>query len=296
MKIFFLLNPSNPKRLWDYREAAGQAARRSGGVARFGQVDRSRPPMTEPLLHQAMEEGCERVVVVGGDGTLNRAVNALHQMHRLATVSLGVVPAGTCNDFARTLGFSRKRVDEAMRIACTAPARECDLGQMDKMLFLNNAGFGRRKPLLPVRRMRPFRTLRSFQPTPVIARWDKGTLEGQFFMGLACNAPYFSGGLYFSRNARLHDNLLDIYLVPRMPKWKLVPKLLLGRFGRPVTSRQMITLRVGRIEFESEGDLWPQADGEPAPVKAARRVVFGVAPEKVMIVVPQTARAAAFWD
>ena len=114
-------------------------------------------------------------------------------------------------------------------------------------------------------------------------------------MAMACNAPYFSNGLHFSKNARVNDGLLDVHLVPRMPKWKLVPRLLLARFGRPVASRHMITLRVAHIEFESLSDLWPQADGEPAAAKPVHRVAFGIAMEKVKIVVPPTARSTAFW-
>ena len=102
-------------------------------------------------------------------------------------------------------------------------------------------------------------------------------------MALACNGPFFSGGLHFSRKPLINDGLLDAYFVPALPKWKLFTHLIAGRLGKPVRPRQLITVQVKRIEIQAQSDLWPQADGEP-PSKAVRRVVFSVSPEKAMIV------------
>ena len=294
VKIFFLLNPSQPKYQWDYREAAARAAHRFGWTARFGQVDRERPLSSENLLRQALEEECTRIVAIGGDGTLHRAVNFLWRQNRLKTIEIAVAPAGTCNDFARAMGLSRKKFDEALRVACAGHPRATDLALMDDEMFLNNAGFGRRLVPAARRRLRPLRALRSFQPIPLHATWEKGSIEGTFYMALACNSRFFSGGLYFSKNPRVNDGLLDIYLVPRMTKWKLLPRLLMGRLGRPVGSRQIVTLRVHHLDIETTVDLWPQADGEP-PVKATRRVRFSIAPEKAMIVAPEKLKEPSLW-
>lgn len=284
MKIFFLMNPSKMKNRWDFRDIAAKTAKTHGWLARFGDIDRSHPASMERTLSQALEEGCSRIVCVGGDGTLHRAINLLAKQNVLTTTEIAVIPAGTCNDFARLLGFNRRYWTEALRVACAGKAKAMDLGQMDDDLFLNNAGFGRR-PIPKAKRLKPLQALRGFKPIPLRATWDKGSIEGTFYMGLACNAPFYSGGLHFSKNMSLTDNLLDIYLIPAMPKWKLFSLLALGRLGRPTRFRRLITLRLTRIEIESQTDLWPQADGEP-PAKATRRVVFAVAPEKAMIVAP----------
>ena len=295
MKIFFLLNPSRPKQMWDLREAAGRAARRHGATARFGQVERGRSASSEHLIRQAWEEECSRLVVIGGDGTLHGVLNTLHRQRHLSAMELAIVPAGTCNDFARGLGLSRRRIQEALRAACAGEPRAVDLARMNGELFINNAGFGRQMPASPAkRRVKPLRTLRHFEAIPLRARWEKGSIEGSFFMGLACNAPFFSGGLHFSKNVRLNDGLLDVHLLPRVPKWKLVPLLMMGRLGRSVRWRQMITLRVPRLEIEAEKDLWPQADGEP-PSGPVRRLTFSIAEEKAMIVVSGAPKAHRLW-
>src|SRR5262245_59771058 len=77
MKIFFLLNPSSAKNRWDWREIAARHAKRQGWTPRFGEVDRHLPQSSDRLLDQALEEDCSRVVVLGGDGSLHRTINAL---------------------------------------------------------------------------------------------------------------------------------------------------------------------------------------------------------------------------
>jgi len=282
MKIFFLLNPSRVKNRWDWREMAARHARRAGWTPRFGEIDRSLPRSTDRLLDQALEEGCSRIAVVGGDGTLHRVINALSQMHALKTVELATVPAGTCNDFARFIGLRRRNVQKAFLLACSGKARPVDLGSMDSELFLNNAGFGR-KPASPGKKVRSLQAIRAFRPTLLRARWDRGSMEGSFYMALVCNAPYFSRGLHFSKNIRLDDGLLDVYLMPAIPKWRVLSLFALGRLGRPARFKRLVALRVPRLEVTAESDLWPQADGEP-PIKPVRRVTFSVSPEKAMIV------------
>jgi diacylglycerol kinase (ATP) len=284
VKIFFLLNPSRVKNRWDWREIAARNAKRYGWTPRFGEVDRLLPNSTPRLLEQALEEDCSRLVVVGGDGSLHRTVNALAQKKKLKSVEVAVVPAGTCNDFARLLGLRRKRVENAFRLACSGKALATDLGLMDQDIFVNNAGFGRRPPT-PGKRTKPLQTLRTFHPLHLKVEWDRGTIEGSFYMGLVCNAPFFSGGLHFSKNISLRDGLLDVYLMPAMPKWKLLPILALGRLGRPTRFKRLISLRVPSLNIHTESDVWPQADGEP-PASATRRVSFAVCPEKAMIVFP----------
>jgi diacylglycerol kinase (ATP) len=284
MKIFFLLNPSRRQSMWDLREQAARAAKRSGSTPRFGEVDRLQVHSTEHLLGQAIEEGCSRVVGIGGDGTLHEIINRLAQKKRLSKMEVAVVPAGTCNDFARSLGLRERRLGQAFEVACAGKPRLTDLGQMDSKLFLNNAGIGRR-PLAQRRRLLPLQTLRRFQPIPLRIRWDRGSIEGSFFMTLVCNAPFFSGGLHFSSSLNTQDGLLDVYLVPALPKWQLLPILAWAKLGRPARFRRLVSLRVTRMEIEASADLWPQADGEP-PLKALRHVVFAVSPEKAMIVTP----------
>src|SRR4051812_27383065 len=119
MKIFFLLNPSRAKNSWSYREIGARQAKRHGWNPRFGEVDRTLAHSTEQLIDQALQEDCSRLVVIGGDGSLHRVINILSQRKKLSSLELAVIPAGTCNDFARFLGLRRRRLENAFRLACS---------------------------------------------------------------------------------------------------------------------------------------------------------------------------------
>lgn len=291
MKIFFLLNPSEPSHTWDYRNRVAAEAKKAGWTPRFGTVDRRNPDSTYELLRQAIEEKCMRVVAVGGDGSLNRVLDQLRKLKALGRIEVGVIPLGTCNDFARYLGLSPRHQTESIRHACNGDAQPVDLGLMGNQLFINNAGFGRRPSSgKNVKRLIAWRTLqafREFEPIPLTARWEKGAVQGEFYMALVCNAPYFSNGMHFSRAPRPDDGLFDVYLVPVIPKWSLWPRFVLGRLGRALGTHRMLVLKTGELEIEARTDLWPQVDGEPPPLRPVRKVVFKLVPEKAMLVFPK---------
>jgi len=286
MKIFFLMNPSRQRGLRNFRAQASQTAQRQNHAAYFGEVDRRAPDAMAHLLDQAVEKGCTRIIALGGDGTYNRLIRLLAAKQLLETMEIGLIPGGTCNDFLRRWRFSPLRPGEALRFACGGQAIATDLGELNGELFLNNAGFGRRVSTAPRRKVDAFRSMRQFEAVPLRARWDQGHIEGLFYMGLVCNSPYFSKGLYFSKAVAIDDGRLDIFLVPKMPKTKLAALLLLGRLGRPLRTRQLVTLRLERLVIESERDLWPQVDGEPAGAEPARELRFCISKLKALIVRP----------
>jgi diacylglycerol kinase (ATP) len=95
-------------------------------LARLGPVSMLAPDSVESFDREvaAAAGGRDVVVVAGGDGTFNRALNALRD--RLADVNLGLVPMGTGNDFARTLGLPRD-ARAAARVLVQGIDREVDV-------------------------------------------------------------------------------------------------------------------------------------------------------------------------
>jgi diacylglycerol kinase (ATP) len=87
-------------------------------VARTGN-----PGELDGVLHRA---GCRRIVVAGGDGSLHSVVAALFRRHELEKRTLGLIPLGTGNDFARTLGIPPD-AGEAAAIIVAGSVRKMDL-------------------------------------------------------------------------------------------------------------------------------------------------------------------------
>jgi len=83
----------------------------------------SNPGELDGVLHRA---GCRSIVVAGGDGSLHAVVTALHRRHELAERTLGLIPLGTGNDFARALGIPLDPGEAAAALVAGKP-RPMDL-------------------------------------------------------------------------------------------------------------------------------------------------------------------------
>jgi diacylglycerol kinase (ATP) len=78
------------------------------------------PGELDGVLHRA---GCRSIVVAGGDGSLHAVVSALHRRHELSERTLGLIPLGTGNDFARTLGIPLDPGEAAAALVNGKPRR-----------------------------------------------------------------------------------------------------------------------------------------------------------------------------
>lgn len=92
------------------------------------------------LAQSAAERGADEVVAVGGDGTLNEVVRGVAAADALDDVTIGVVPAGTGNDFATNIGITG--IDDAFHVLEDGERRQLDLGVADDRPFLNSCVAG----------------------------------------------------------------------------------------------------------------------------------------------------------
>ena len=95
------------------------------------------PRHATELAREAAGRGAETVIAFGGDGTLTETAAGL----RHTRTALGVVPAGTGNDFIKTIGTPREWRD-ALEFILTHPARPVNSGMMNDRFFLNVGGAG----------------------------------------------------------------------------------------------------------------------------------------------------------
>ena len=86
---------------------------------------------------KAAEAGAELIVVGGGDGTISAAAGALAG----SGTSLGILPLGTLNHFARDLGIPMK-LDEAAKVIAAGHARRVDVAEVNGRTFINNSAIG----------------------------------------------------------------------------------------------------------------------------------------------------------
>ena len=174
--------------------------------------------------------GVTRLIVGGGDGTLGAVGSRM--AHRGAT--LGVMPLGTANDFARTLAIPGD-LDEAARIIARGQVRRVDLGRANDAHFLNVASLGMSaaatSELSPgmKRTLGPFAYLyagaRAFTRCPsfrVRVRNGPDSVETDAHQLVVGNGRFYGGGVLVARQSSLEDGMLHAYALGTQGRWHLL--------------------------------------------------------------------------
>jgi YegS/Rv2252/BmrU family lipid kinase len=235
----------------------------------------------------------ERVIVVGGDGTIAPGA----ELAARRGVPLAVVPAGTANDFARAHGLPED-IDEAIALAADpgAPTRRLELAEMDGRPFVNVAGAG----LAPAaaERAKPFK--RALGPTAyaagaVMAGASEdpiavtATVDGQpAFAGHAWQVTVASTGA-FGGGAEIDDadpadGRLDLVVVPESSRAALPKVALAMRRGTLTRLEEVVHRRGTEVLVHVPGQIPFNVDGEI--VEAGPTVRFTVRPGAFALLVP----------
>ena len=113
--------------------------------AAWGEVTRlttTAPGTAIAQIRRAVETGAERVLVLGGDGTLHEAANGLLQARVADRPPIAILPAGTGNDYAKLAGTIGLRPAEAIARLAAGTVRRFDVGVAWEEYFLNSIGIG----------------------------------------------------------------------------------------------------------------------------------------------------------
>jgi len=191
------------------------------------------------LARRCVSDGVEALVVVGGDGMVHLAVQAVAG----TGIPLGIVPAGTGNDVARYFDLPRKNPAAAVDTVIAGRTRTVDLARSGTKFFVTvlSAGFDAivnkraNEMTWPKGQMRynlaTVAELRTFQPLSYTLDLDGRTVHLQAMLVAVGNGPSFGGGLRITEGARLDDGMLDVVVIRPMSRAALVrtyPKLFSG--------------------------------------------------------------------
>lgn len=221
------------------------------------------------LARKAVADGVDALVVCGGDGMVHLALPAVAG----TDVPLGILPAGTGNDTARSVGIPlRDPVAAATRLLAWQP-RRIDLARSGDRWFATvlAAGFDAvvneraNRMSWPRGQMRyNFATLaelRTFEPLRYELSLDGENLQLEAMLVAVGNGPSFGGGLRIAEGATIDDGLLDVVVIGPVSKLELVrtyPKLFRGtHVNHPQFSRR----RVRQVTIACPG-IVGYADGE----------------------------------
>ncbi len=239
------------------------------------------------------------VVACGGDGTIQDIVNALAAAEESHAV-LGLMPVGRCNDFARSLGVPTDP-QLATEILTSGRSRRVDLARAGERYFCTVAAIGfdaavsrfvnemrmpLRGPLAYV--YGTFRTLFRYQTPNLRLQGDFGEYVGPAFIAACANTPSYGGAMSIAPDADVHDGLIDICLVTRIAKrrvLRLLPRVMAGSHG---TLPEVRMLRSGLVKIAPEDsssqiEVW--ADGEPI---GKLPITVESVPNAINVMLPET--------
>jgi diacylglycerol kinase (ATP) len=250
------------------------------------------------LARSAVARGFRTVVAVGGDGTWGNVGSALIRSGR--PVRLGLVPAGTGCDLAKSLGIPGDDVAACARIILAGHARAIDVGRVlpDDRYFLNVSGFGYDIAVIEdswnVRWLGggalylycALRQIHRFPGFPVEMAADGGApVRRELLMLTVANARVFGGGFRIAPEADLSDGLLDATVFANMgvlSRLQTLVRLLRGTHVVPpvVTASRARTFRL-RFErppaYETDGE-WNQAVSSELRIECVPRALEVLAP------------------
>lgn len=222
------------------------------------------------------DNGAQRILAVGGDGTLNEVTNGIYQAGGTAT--LGLVPVGHGSDFARTIG-SVGSVEQAVLRACEGEAQPIDLGLVryadgTERAFINIAGLGfdakvaqrAQRSRLPGSNL-PYlgsalMTLMGFRNITVTVTTDARTFETPAVFVQIANAQYMGGGFHFAPMAKIDDGLLDVCIVGDFGKLELVRQIPGVYRGKHCSHAKFTHMTTRRVHISAKEEAIVQLDGE----------------------------------
>jgi diacylglycerol kinase (ATP) len=117
------------------------ASRLRERLGAFDHATTSAPGDEVRLADRALDAGCTAIIAVGGDGTWSKVADRIVRSGR-RDVALGLLPAGTGNDFAKSLGIRADRIENILGGIVEGRRRTIDVGRAASRFFLNVVGFG----------------------------------------------------------------------------------------------------------------------------------------------------------
>jgi YegS/Rv2252/BmrU family lipid kinase len=244
----------------------------------FGFVISERPGHAGELVAQAVERGCRHVLAVGGDGTVNECANGIFRQHAAPTeeVTLGVMPIGTGNDWARTHRIPKDYAGVAALMASGASRLQdvgvAAFGDGSVRHFVNVAGLGFDAHVveaLPDRTLGPMaylvglaKGLLAYRAVPLGLTFAGRRIDTRAFVLFFAIGRYCGSGMNVAPQAEVDDGRFDITLIQDLSRWEVLKSLRRLFDGTLLTHPKVLALREAEASVESETAQPVEADGE----------------------------------
>ena len=270
MKAMVIYNPRSGKKQAPRIKAIAEAVRQEIG-AELELREIEGPGHGTVLAREAVAQGFDRVISVGGDGTNNAIAQGLLG----SPVPMGIVAMGSGNGYARSLGLPLEPT-AALRHALTSPAAAMDVCYLNEHLFLGTAGIGfdarvaHRFDKSKGRGMFGYakiivQEILGAAPMPVRVTIDGTTTEHQVLMLVFCNTREFGNGADISPGSKPDDGMAELRVV-RKPGFFPLIKAFVQIYTHKADNSSYIRNLTATKARVWQRDTIAHLDGEPLEV------------------------------
>ncbi|MEH7353812.1 diacylglycerol kinase [Neobacillus drentensis] len=220
----------------------------------------------------AVERQYDIVIAAGGDGTIHEVVNGLAEQEYRP--KLGIIPAGTTNDFARALHIPRD-VGAAVNIITKGELIPVDIGRINDRYFINIAGGGRITELtyeVPSRLktmlgqlayyLKGVEMLPSIKASDLKIEYDGKLFEGEAMMFLVGLTNSIGGFEKLAPDASINDGLFSLLILKKVNLAEFIRIATLAIRGEHVNDTNVIYTQANRIKVYSDEKVQLNLDGE----------------------------------
>jgi len=297
LKARFIFNPHSGRN----RRSPVLRDRALAFIARHGWdatvVETLYPRHASELAGAAVDDGCELVVAIGGDGTMNEVATPLVG----TPVVFGLIPCGSGNGLGRHLGIPGPGRGAFRTLGAGAPVA-IDTGLVNSSPFFNAMGLGFEADIsvrfsqltsrgLPGYVRVGVRSFFAHEPERCRIEHAGGVTEAEAFTLAILNSDQYGSDARIAPGARVDDGQFDLVAIPRVNAFqagRLLWHLATQRFER---APRVTRLRGDRFVIEREKPGWIHTDGEPRA--EGRRLDVTLRPRSLRVMVPAAAHGAA---
>ena len=230
------------------------------------------------ILHRQVEiEIPKGVIAVGGDGLAHLILQVCVSRH----IPFAIIPAGTGNDFVRSLGWSLDNIVPLLERIISRPPTTIDLGNVDSEWFgailstgfdsaVNERANSLKWPTGPARyNVAIALELPKFRPIPYEITCDGTVIRTEAMLVAIGNGKSYGGGMNVCPQAQMHDGLFDVMILQPVSTFEFIKVFPKVYSGSHISHPQVRTLRAAKVSISASAIAY--ADGErigPAPISA----------------------------
>jgi YegS/Rv2252/BmrU family lipid kinase len=276
--------------------APARARLEAGGFAVTVEAFDNLPEIARDIAR--LQDSADAVVVCGGDGSIAAAAPAVIE----SGLPLGIIPAGTANDLARTLSIPLD-IEEAADVIVAGHTRRIDVGTVNGHAFFNVASIGLSSELAqkldPETKKRFGRVGYAIAALRILSSGKRfhaqivekgnGTHVKSYQIAVG-NGRLYGGGNVVAESAAIDDGRLDLYSLEIPNLWKMVLMARAFRAGTHGAWKEVRTARCVEFDIETRHPMAVNTDGE---IVTATPAHFRVLPAAVTVFAPSDARNGA---